>query len=326
MAVFKSNDLKKSNVNTIKEYDFHNPVLPDTVCDFLINDPNGIYFDGTIGGGGHAKVIINKLKSKGKLIGVDVDTEALKFAEKSLGEFKSRVILKTGSYSDIIEILQEENIENLNGIILDLGISSYQIDNKNRGFSYSYDGPLDMRMNNSLKINASYIINKYKKRELTEIFKKYGEEKFAASISSIIVREREKKPIKTTYGLKSIIENKIHGKYAVKSLSRIFQALRIEVNNELRNLEKFLKCFTEILVPGGRAVIISYHSLEDRLVKRYFQFYAKECICPPSFPVCVCGKKKTTRILTKKPVLPSTNEIKANPRARSAKLRAVEKL
>ena len=313
-------------MNTIKEYDFHNPVLANTVCGFLINDPNGIYFDGTIGGGGHAKVIINNLKSKGKLIGVDVDTEALKYAEKSLGESGNRLILKKGSYSDIIEILKEENIENLNGILLDLGISSYQIDNDNRGFSYSHDGPLDMRMDDSLKTDAADVINEYNRRELTEIFKKYGEEKYASSISGIIVREREKKPIKTTYGLKSIIEKKIHGKYTVKSLSRIFQALRIEVNNELENLEKFLKCFTEILVPGGRAVIISYHSLEDRLVKRYFRYYAKRCICPPGFPVCVCGKEETIRILTKKPVIPSADEIKSNPRARSAKLRAMEKL
>ena len=306
--------------------DFHRPVLIDEVIKFLITDKSGIYFDATIGGGGHSYNILKKLKKNGILIGVDLDSEAVNFSKNRLKAFKNKKIIKKRNYADILEILKEENIDKIDGILLDLGISSYQIDKKEKGFSYITDSPLDMRMDNRLKINAADIINNYTKDELTDIFKKFGEERYSKKISYCIVKKREKKIIKTSAELINVIQNTDFEKNRIKTITRIFQALRIEVNKELDNLAGFLRIFTDVLQSKGRIVVISYHSLEDRLVKKSFRLYEKECICPPKIPVCVCGKKIILKVLNKKPIIPSADEIKFNIRARSAKLRAAEKI
>ncbi len=303
---------------------FHKPVLVKDVIKFLITNKSGIYFDGTIGGGGHSYEILKNLDADGTLIGVDLDSEAVNFAKDHLKSFKNKKIIEKGNYSNISEILKRKKIKNVDGILLDLGISSFQIDNKKRGFSYNTDSLLDMRMNKSLEKNAADIINTYSKDELTQIFKKYGEERYSKKIADFIVRER--KIIKTSTDLRNIIERIIPERYKIKTFARIWQALRIEVNKELENLNKFLKNFSDNLKSKGRIVIISYHSLEDRIVKKEFREYEKECICPPNIPICVCCKEKMLKILNKKPVLPSNDEIKLNPRARSAKLRSAEKI
>jgi len=309
-----------------KNYVFHTPVLVDKVIELLITNKSGIYFDGTIGGGGHSKEILKNFKDKGKLIGVDIDSEAVDLAKNNLKSFKNKIIIKKENYANILEILKKEKIKKIDGILLDLGISSYQIDNPERGFSYFVDSHLDMRMDNDLRKNASDIINSYSKTELIKIFKKYGEERYSRIISDYIVNKRGKNLIKTSFELRYLIESIIPGKNKIKSVSRIFQALRIEVNRELENLENFLKNFAEALKSGSRIIIISYHSLEDRLVKKYFRQFEKGCICPPHIPTCVCGKGKILKIISKKPIQPSKDEIKLNPRARSAKLRAAEKI
>lgn len=310
-------------MNEINRDIYHKPVLLDKVIEYLIIEKSGTYFDGTVGGGGHSKEILKNLNSNGKLIGIDVDSDAIEIAENNLKLYKDNITLKMGNYADILEILKDKKAD---GILLDLGISSFQIDNPKRGFSYLTDCDLDMRMANNLGNKASDIISNYSKSELTEIFKKYGEERRSKIISSSIVKSRMKDKIKTSYELRKIIEKSIPNKNKIKTISRIFQSLRIEVNKELDNLENFLKTFTKTLKIGGRIVIISYHSLEDKLAKRYFKQFSKGCICPPNIPLCICGGEKLLKILTKKPVRPSRDEIKTNPRARSAKLRAAERI
>ncbi len=310
-------------MNEINRDIYHKPVLLDKVIEYLITEKSGTYFDGTVGGGGHSKEILKNLNNNGKLIGIDVDSDAIEIAENNLKLYKDNITLKMGNYTDILEILKDKKAD---GILLDLGISSFQIDNPKRGFSYLTDCDLDMRMANNLGNKASDIISNYSKSELTEIFKKYGEERRSKIISSSIVKSRMKDKIKTSYELRKIIEKSIPNKNKIKTISRIFQSLRIEVNKELDNLENFLKIFTKTLKIGGRIVIISYHSLEDKLVKRYFKQFSKGCICPPNIPLCICGGEKLLKILTKKPVRPSRDEIKTNPRARSAKLRAAERI
>jgi len=310
-------------MNEINRDIYHKPVLLDKVIEYLIIEKSGTYFDGTVGGGGHSKEILKNLNNNGKLIGIDVDSDAIEIAENNLKLYKDNLTLKMGNYADILEILKDKKAD---GILLDLGISSFQIDNPKRGFSYLTDCDLDMRMANNLGNKASDIISNYSKSELTEIFKKYGEERRSKIISSSIVKSRMKDKIKTSYELRKIIEKSIPNKNKIKTISRIFQSLRIEVNKELDNLENFLKTFTKTLKIGGRIVIISYHSLEDKLAKRYFKQFSKGCICPPNIPLCICGGEKLLKILTKKPVRPSRDEIKTNPRARSAKLRAAERI
>ena len=310
-------------MNEINRDIYHKPVLLDKVIEYLIIEKSGTYFDGTVGGGGHSKEILKNLNNNGKLIGIDVDSDAIEIAENNLKLYKDNITLKMGNYADILEILKDKKAD---GILLDLGISSFQIDNPKRGFSYLTDCDLDMRMANNLGNKASDIISNYSKSELTEIFKKYGEERRSKIISSSIVKSRMKDKIKTSYELRKIIEKSIPNKNKIKTISRIFQSLRIEVNKELDNLENFLKTFTKTLKIGGRIVIISYHSLEDKLAKRYFKQFSKGCICPPNIPLCICGGEKLLKILTKKPVRPSRDEIKTNPRARSAKLRAAERI
>ncbi|MFQ7291830.1 MAG: 16S rRNA (cytosine(1402)-N(4))-methyltransferase RsmH [Monoglobales bacterium] len=289
---------------------------------------DGVYVDGTLGGGGHSYRILAQCP-KTALIGIDRDPEAIEAAKKRLNEFSGRVTFVNRNFSEIKDILNELGIEFINGAVLDLGVSSYQLDNVGRGFSYMNNAPLDMRMNRSDDLSAYDVINRYSLDELTRIFFEYGEEKWSRRIADFIAREREKKPIETTFELVDIIKAAIPKKARLDGghpAKRIFQAVRIEVNGELRILETAIKDFIDVLAPGGRLAVITFHSLEDRIVKQTFAALAKGCTCPKEFPVCVCGKKPQIRLLTRKPIEPGKEEIENNSRSKSAKLRVAEKL
>jgi len=305
---------------------FHKPVLVDEAVKYLIGNASGIYVDGTIGGGGHSLEILKKLASTGQLIGIDLDENALDYAKKTLESFEHQVMLKHGNFAKIGNILSTLEISQVDGILLDLGVSSHQIDTGERGFSFMAPGPLDMRMSTETERTAEEIINSYSEQDLERIFREFGEERKARYVAKVIVRERGNNPITTTRQLVKIIEPVVPFQYRIKSLARIFQAIRIAVNNELENLQLFLNQSMDLLKPGGRLVIIAYHSLEDRLVKEFFFKQVNPCECPPGLPVCVCGKQPKIRLLTKKIVRPTEQEIKANSRSRSAKLRAAEKI
>jgi len=310
----------------VNQEKFHTPVLIDQVLKYLIDNPSGNYVDGTVGGGGHSFEILSKLNSVGRLIGIDLDEKALEFANERLKAFEKKAILKQGNFAEIKNILCSLDINQVDGILLDLGVSSHQIDTGERGFSYLASGPLDMRMSAEAKTTAEEIINTFSERELEQIFKEFGEERKARYVARAIVRERGKSQITTTQQLVKIIEPVIPFQYRIKSLARIFQAIRIAVNKELENLQIFLIQSLDLLKSGGRLVIIAYHSLEDRMVKEFFVRQINPCECPPGLPVCVCGKQPTIRVLTKKIVQPTEQEIQSNPRSRSAKLRAAEKI
>lgn len=305
---------------------FHTPVLVDQVSKYLITNPSGIYVDATIGGGGHSIEILKKLAVTGRLIGIDFDDKALEYAKDTLKSFKKRVILKKGNFAEIRKILSSFEINQVDGILLDLGVSSHQIDTSERGFSYLAPGPLDMRMSAETKTTAEEIINTYSVQELERIFREFGEEPRARFMAKVIIKERQKIQITTTQQLVKIIESVISFQHRIKSLARIFQALRITVNKELENLQLFLNQSLDVLKSGSRLVIIAYHSLEDRMVKEFFSEQSNPCHCPPELPVCVCDRRSTIRILTRRVVRPSSQEVEANPRSRSAKLRAIEKL
>jgi 16S rRNA (cytosine1402-N4)-methyltransferase len=305
---------------------FHTPVLVDLVLTYLINDRSGIYVDGTLGGGGHSLAILKKLTTRGRLIGIDWDEQAIQKAQEHLRQEASRVSIRKGNFNQITGILAAVDIKKVDGILLDLGVSSFQIDTSERGFSYLASGPLDMRASQETKLSAEEVVNDYPEHELARIFKQYGEENKARSIAQAIVRERHRKRITTTQELVKIIESRLPFGQRIKSLARIFQAIRIEVNKELENLQSFLDQSLDVLKPGGRLVIIAYHSLEDRLVKNFFYYQSHPCECPPELPVCGCGKKPALQVLIRKVVRPSAEEMKANPRSRSAKLRAAEKI
>lgn len=306
--------------------DYHIPVLVQSVINYLINDVSGIYVDGTVGGGGHSLAILESLAPDGTVIGIDQDDEALWEAEQRLGKFENRIQLKKGNFAQTPEILKSEGIENVNGILLDLGVSSHQIDSIQRGFSFMADGPLDMRMSTETEITAEDVINHYDEADLIRIFREYGEERRARLIANAILRERKKDRITTTRQLAEIIEARVPYPQRIKTLARIFQAVRIAVNSELENLQQFLDQSLNILKKGGRLVIISYHSLEDRLVKNFLNHQANPCECPAELPYCTCDKKPTVQILTRKIIRASQSEITINPRSRSAKLRAAEKI
>lgn len=305
---------------------FHTPVLIDQVVKYLIGDSSGIYVDGTVGGGGHSFEILKKLAPTGSLLGIDLDEKAVEHAQKTLEPFEKRVMLKKGNFAEIGDILGSFEIDHVDGILLDLGVSSYQINAGERGFSYMAQGPLDMRMSTTIEMTAEGIINMYSEQDLERIFREFGEERKARYVARAIVKERRKSQITTTQQLVKIIEPVVPFQYRIKSLARIFQAIRIAVNKELENLQIFLNQSLGLLKSGGRLVVIAYHSLEDRRVKEFFGRQVNPCECPPGLPVCVCGKQPTIRVLTKKIVQPTEQEIKANPRSRSAKLRAAEKL
>lgn len=304
----------------------HIPVLAAQVKMHLLTDPDGIYFDATLGTGGHAEVILSELSSRGMLVGIDKDKEAIDFTENRLEKFRGRFKFAQLSFSEIPRLLEKLKIKKVSGFLFDLGVCSLQLDKPERGFSYNMDGPLDMRMNQNQKLTAYEVVNYYSLKDLIRIFKEYGQEKFSSSIAKALVRKREKEKLKTTSQLKEIVESIVNPRYRIKSLSRIFQAIRIEVNQEMDELKKGLDFAVNYLLPGGRLCFISYHSLEDRIVKTEFSKLSKGCVCPPDFPVCVCKAKIVLKIITKKPIRPDKGEIEKNPRAKSAKLRMAMKV
>lgn len=307
----------------------HVPVLLGECLEGLSIKPDGIYVDGTLGGGGHASAVCERLSCEGTLIGIDRDRDAIDAAGKRLENYPCRKIFVNRNYSDIKEILKDNGIDSIDGALLDLGVSSFQLDNAERGFSYMNDAPLDMRMNRDDSLTAKDVVNGYSKADLTRIISAYGEERWASRIASFIEEARKEKPIETTGELTEIIKAAIPAsarRTGPHPAKRTFQAIRIEVNEELTRLEKALEDFCDVLSPGGRLCVISFHSLEDRIVKDVMARRADPCTCPPDIPVCVCGKVADIRKITRKPVVPSGKEQEDNPRARSAKLRICEKI
>jgi 16S rRNA (cytosine1402-N4)-methyltransferase len=308
---------------------FHIPVMQREVIESLQCRPGGVYVDGTVGGGGHAYDILQKTTPDGLLIGFDVDDDALREAEGRLSAFGKRKILIQGNFSDIKKTLEALNIQAVDGILLDLGVSSYQLKTADRGFSFSLNAALDMRMDQSSGLRAYDIVNTFPEKELERIIKEYGEEIMAAKIVKMISFQRKISPINTTAELADIIVKALPSKFKTKKIhpaTQTFQAIRIYVNNELLNLHDAINRGIDVLKKAGRYSIISFHSLEDRIVKNGFRSWEKGCICPPNFPICACQRKATLKVLTKKPVTPGVCEIGSNPKARSAKLRTAERI
>ena len=304
----------------------HIPVLLKECIESLNIKENGIYVDGTLGGAGHSKKILENLSSDGILIGIDRDIEALNSAKEKLKDYQN-VRYIHGNHDDIKNILQDLGVEEVDGILLDLGVSSYQLDEAARGFSYMQDAPLDMRMDKTSKLTAEYVVNNYTEEQLSKIIFDYSEEKFSRNIARKICEYRKNKKIETTKELTEIIENAVPGfaKREGHPAKRTFQAIRIEVNDEIKPLYNTVKNCIDVLKPGGRLCIITFHSLEDRAVKEAYVDAQGKCTCPPGLPYCVCGYKSIGKIITKKPILPTKEEITENSRAKSAKLRVFEK-
>ncbi|MBR2613417.1 MAG: 16S rRNA (cytosine(1402)-N(4))-methyltransferase RsmH [Clostridia bacterium] len=307
----------------------HRSVLLDECIESLDIKPDGIYVDGTAGGGGHSLEIVKRLTDGGRLIAIDRDDAAIAAATARLSDYLDRVTFVRNNFSSAAEVCRELGIEKIDGILLDLGVSSYQLDTAERGFTHNTDAPLDMRMDRRGELDAYTVVNTYSAEELKRVIWEYGEERFAPKIAQAIVRRREIKPIESTGELVDIIKSAIPaaaregGHHPAK---RTFQAIRIEVNGELDAIEPAIRRAKDITAKGGRIVIITFHSLEDRIVKQTFADMASGCTCPRSLPICVCGKKPEVKVLTKKPILPSERELEENPRSRSAKLRVCEKL
>lgn len=304
----------------------HTSVLLDECIEGLNIKPNGIYVDGTLGGGGHSYQIAKRLSKDGRLFGIDQDEDAINAASNRLKEFDNVKIVRS-NYENMKNVLASYNIEKVDGILLDLGVSSYQLDTVERGFSYKFDTELDMRMDTRQTLTAKDIINEYSEKELFRIIRDYGEDKFAQNIAKHIVKARESQPINTTYELNEIIKAAIPAKMRQNGhpSKKTFQAIRIECNRELDVLKNTLDDMVELLGDNGRLAIITFHSLEDRIVKSAFKLKENPCTCPPSFPVCVCGNKSKGVVVTKKPILPSEEELENNSRSKSAKLRIFEK-
>ena len=306
----------------------HVPVLLREVLEGLNLGNDKIYVDCTIGGAGHSEKILENTKNS-MLIGIDQDKDAILASSKRLEKYKSRVKIVRSNFANIKNVLASLNIEKVDGILADLGVSSHQIDTASRGFSFRFDGDLDMRMDMSQSLSAKNVVNEYSEENLKRIFKDFGEEKFASSIARKIVNERKKEPIVTTKQLEKIILSAVpryKGNDGSSNVQRTFQAIRIEVNHELDILENFIRDAESVLSPGGRLVIITFHSLEDRIVKQTFKDLATGCICPSDFPVCVCGRKPKVKIVTPHPITATTEELETNRRSASAKLRVIEKL
>ena len=305
----------------------HKSVLLNETIDGLNIKPDGIYVDGTLGGGGHAYEVCRRLGEKGSIVGIDQDAAAIEAASARLKDFGEKVTIVRSNYCDMKSKLHELGIDKVDGIVLDLGVSSYQLDTAERGFSYREDAPLDMRMDTRQKMTARDIVNDYTEADLYRVIRDYGEDKFAKNIAKHIVQARAVKPVETTVELSEIIRASIPMKFQKKSghpAKRTFQAIRIELNRELDVLRDSLDDMIDLLNPGGRLCIITFHSLEDRIVKSAFRKNENPCTCPPDFPVCVCGKKSKGSIITKKPILPSEEELEYNSRSKSAKLRIFE--
>jgi len=306
----------------------HTSVLLEEVLDNLAIRPDGIYVDGTLGGGGHSFHILERLTEGGRLIGIDQDTDAIAAAGERLACYGDAVTIVHDNYEHMAEVLCDLGIREVNGILLDLGVSSYQLDNPERGFTYRTDAPLDMRMDRSSALSARDIVNTYPEEELVRILREYGEERCAARIAANIVRERKKKPLETTGELSSIVRASIPAKMREKGGNpdkRTFQAIRIACNRELDVLRDSLDTMIDLLAPGGRLCVITFHSLEDRIVKNAFRRNENPCTCPPEFPVCVCGKKSKGKVITRKAIAPGAEELRTNRRSASAKLRVFEK-
>lgn len=307
----------------------HYSVLLNETVDALNIKEDGVYVDCTLGGAGHSALIASKLSEKGRLIGIDRDDFALGKARERLAKYGERIILLHANFVDGAQLIKDIGYDRIDGVVADLGVSSFQLDDATRGFSYMQDAPLDMRMSRQDSFSAYDVVNNYSEKELAKIIDLYGEERFASSIARKIVHRREEKKIETTLELADIIKsaipakNKLDGPHPAK---RTFQAIRIEVNGELDIIADTINNFFPMLSSGGRMAVITFHSLEDRIVKHSFLETTKGCTCPKDFPVCVCGKKPTGNVITKKPILPSQEELEENPRSRSAKLRVCEKI
>lgn len=311
------------------EFNHYSVLLNETIENLNIK-PDGIYVDGTLGGGGHAYQVVSRLSEKGRLIGIDQDADAIAAAGERLKEFGDKITIIRSNYANMKEELHRIGVEKVDGIVLDLGVSSFQLDTPERGFTYrDENAPLDMRMDDRQSLTAKDIVNGYSEMELYRIIRDYGEDKFAKNIAKHIVQERAKKPIETTGELTEIIRASIPMKVQVTGghpAKRTFQAIRIELNKELEVLQNNLDDMIDLLNPGGRICIITFHSLEDRIVKTNFKRNENPCTCPSDFPVCVCGKKSKGKVVTRKPILPSEEELEVNSRSKSAKLRVFERV
>ena len=311
------------------EFNHYSVLLNETIENLNIK-PDGIYVDGTLGGGGHAYQVALRLSEKGRLIGIDQDADAIAAAGERLKEFGDKITIIRSNYANMKEELHRIGVEKVDGIVLDLGVSSFQLDTPERGFTYrDENAPLDMRMDDRQSLTAKDIVNGYSEMELYRIIRDYGEDKFAKNIAKHIVQERAKKPIETTGELTEIIRASIPMKVQVTGghpAKRTFQAIRIELNKELEVLQNNLDDMIDLLNPGGRICIITFHSLEDRIVKTNFKRNENPCTCPSDFPVCVCGKKSKGKVVTRKPIIPSEEELEVNSRSKSAKLRVFERV
>lgn len=307
----------------------HTSVLLEETINALNIKPDGVYLDGTLGGGGHACEVCRRLGDGGRFYGIDQDEAAVEAAGKRLEEFGEKVTIIRDNYCNAREALRARGVENVDGIVLDLGVSSYQLDTVERGFSYKYDTTLDMRMDQRQKLTARDIVNEYDEQSLYRIIRDYGEDQFARNIAKHIVQTRTKKPVETTFELNEIIKAAIPAKMRAVGghpSKRTFQAIRIECNHELDVLRDSLQDLIDLLNPWGRLCIITFHSLEDRIVKNFFREMENPCTCPPEFPVCICGKIPYGKVVTRKPILPTQEETGENPRSKSAKLRVFERI
>ena len=306
---------------------YHEPVMLKEVIDSLIVSKTGVYVDGTVGGAGHSYAILKETDAF--LVGIDCDEQALQFAESRLAEFGSRKVLIKGNFTDLSKVLEDLKIEKVNGVLLDLGVSSHQLNTAQRGFSFNQQARLDMRMDRSLKQSAYDIVNSFAQNELENIIKFYGEEKMASRIARTISKKRQLSPIETTTELASIVASCMPAKLKWQKIhpaTRTFQALRIAVNNELNNIEPAINAAADVLKPGGRLCVISFHSLEDRIVKNEFRALSGVCVCPREIPFCICQREAKLKNITRKALIPAAEEIEANPRARSAKLRVARRV
>ena len=308
---------------------YHIPVLAQQVLDVLQPAPGKLFLDGTVGGGGHSSLLLQASAPDGFLLGLDQDDEALAEATRRLAPYQGRYRLIRSNFADMAAAAAEAGLSGFDGILLDIGVSSHQLDAPERGFSFHNDAPLDMRMDRRMPLSAADVVNTYSEDELTDIFYRYGEENWSRRIAKFIVEQREKKPLATTLELAELIKRAIPAAKREKDqhpAKRVFQALRIEVNQELSVLTRGMEAALQLLKPGGRLAVISFHSLEDRIVKEMFRDWATGCICPPKQPICTCKHQAQVKVLTRKPLLATPQELEENYRAHSAKLRAVEKL